>query len=132
MRMFVVPDANVLYGDPFLDRSRFALIRREAARGRFRLAVPEVVVREAINLYDERLRESMSKARKAVSDLRDLQVPLEAVEVDVDGLIAEYSRTLRARLSEDGCEILDLPDVPHDTLVNRAVAKRRPFQGHDS
>jgi rRNA-processing protein FCF1 len=136
-RMLVVPDSNLLWDDPFLERPRFALIRRQAAEGHFELAVPEVVVREVVNLYREQLTDARTKLQQAIDKqgtrLRHLKSDLElTIDLDIDDLVARYERTLAERLSEAGTRVLPLPDVDHDLVVDRAVAGRRPFKGHDS
>lgn len=43
-----------------------------------------------------------------------------------------YAAALRDRLAQPGFRILELPDVAHNVLLERAISARRPFGGHDS
>jgi hypothetical protein len=92
------------------------------------LAVPEVVLREMLNAIGE---EATARAARADREIEGYASWTHArieklggrVEADVAAARARFEKGLRER----GVRILPLPKVPHDLLVARDLARRKPF-----
>ena len=112
----VVVDANaIVHRDWRLQSPWWRLLLELSAIERIELVVPEIVVREVVGKY--------ARAAKALSkDLRNLQMPF-----DLDESVASYESQLRKRLKEAKSQTLETDSVEILELVDRAVARRRPF-----
>jgi hypothetical protein len=130
----VVIDTTVLGADWLLRSSAAAFVVTESTRGRLRLVVPELVVREAVNLHQREFRSTAKALREAARRHRrmslndassELQNALGAL--DPQRATAEYETRLRELLDRTSAVIAPLPDVPHDQLVARALAGEPPF-----
>jgi hypothetical protein len=130
--MFVVLDSNVLFNDFYLNRLYLRLIREQGKGGAFVLVVPEVVILETINLYREELEAAVErieeKSQKARDRLDHLKVDFALPEVDVRAAVDGYEAFLRTCLEQANAVAPSLPGVPEADLVERAIAKRKPFK----
>lgn len=136
--MYVVPDSNILFKDFLVAGPQWRLLREQARRGQFKLAVPEVVIAETVNNYRRELKSRQSKLRTAVEkhggQLAELGVTDLTLEtaIDRDKAVAAYEGLLRTRLGEAGAELPSIPSPQHGELVERAIARRQPFKEEDS
>ncbi len=136
--MYLVPDSNVLFMDFMLAGAQWHLVRDQARRGQLTIAVPEVVVAETVNNYRRELKSAHSKLRNAVEthggrliELGITDVSLDT-EIDRNANVDTYEALLRTKLVERGSEILEIPNLPHSEIVERAIARRQPFKDQDS
>ncbi|MDQ3933062.1 MAG: PIN domain-containing protein [Actinomycetota bacterium] len=135
--MIVVIDSNIFFSDFLMRRPRFRLIREEAREGRFQLAIPEVVVQETVNLYREELVKAhaslQDRIQKPLSRLNELESGLQpSTDLDIDATVATYERLLRERLADVRANVLPLPNVPEQDVIDRALARRKPFKRSDA
>jgi hypothetical protein len=128
---YVVLDTTALYGSPLLDDAYGRLLLKKSRSGDVTLAVPSVVLREASRHFAERVGQSIKNQRAAQSSLMDLGystreelAPLPSAQ----RLGQFYEERLRARLLESKGEILPLPNVAHDILIDHLFASRKPFK----
>jgi hypothetical protein len=133
----VVIDTTVLGGDWLLRGAAAEFLVAESSRERLILVVPELVIREAVNLYrrkfessEKALRSAVRDHRKLAIDSRDLQVGQLSIDLDSQQATDTYEGSLRERLEKIGAEIAPIPDVAHDKLITRALAGHRPFDPH--
>jgi hypothetical protein len=127
--MYVVPDTNAFYGDPFMQRRNFRIVLSEHEHGRIVLAVPEVVLGELPKRFREQFESGRQKAESGLEVLRTLGV--DPGEISVPNLAeaeATYLASLRARLDELNVLVPPLPSIGVPKLFDDAVAERRPFQ----
>jgi hypothetical protein len=124
----VVVDSTVIYTDPRLSRAHFRVVRLHAQLGAFRLIVPEVVVREAVEKFRVRQDDAYELMRKASLELGRLGLPSPIASPYKRRLDVEaYEEHLRTISSAAGVEIASLPEAEHEELLTWAVAKRKPF-----
>jgi hypothetical protein len=86
--------------------------------------VPEVVLIESEANYERLVRSSRDELIGASRALDRLRVP-EAVEITPGKL--RYRKDIEQIVTEADGDILPIPNVPHSRLIERAVARRRPF-----
>lgn len=128
---FVVLDANVIVHDRYLDGAAALVLEQASEIGGLSLVVPEVVVDEVVRHWTEAYAEGV----KAAAALRRLgpsvAAPLDALP-DVEAAAARFAGDFRAVLSRLGVEVLPYPDVWHEEVARRAIARRKPFdeKGH--
>jgi len=130
----VLLDSNIYKHDLTLDGAKFRLLVSQAAQGRFGLALPEVVAREVTALYHREIETKLRELGKASRRLRSLRVPVAEQElIDIEGKTASFREYLESKVLGDGAgELVGLPDISHDALIDKAVGRRRPFGGKGS
>lgn len=127
---WVVLDSNVFYGTNwYLESTAGRLLRDEAAAGRLRIAVPDVVLIESDANYRRAVRAEEGKLAAARNALQQLRSPQGG---DLKPRRLRYRVDLEKILSQAGAEILPIPDTPHEHLIARAVERRRPFNDKGS
>ena len=129
--MKVLLDSNIYKRNLTLEGSEYRLLFSQAAQGTFELVLPEVVARETTDLYRRRVDEKLKQLKNAASDLAGLQVSITGSdEVDIEQAAADFRQRLESKvLGPSQGTPLEIPDIPHDELVNKAVRKQRPFGG---
>jgi hypothetical protein len=129
--MRVVLDSSVITErDWHLTSAAAQALLAAARQAQLELVVPEVVVREVSTKLRERESDTMRKVNDARASLRKLQAARsqDARSVDDYALAGErLELDLRQRLKKARAKVASLPAVSHDELVNRALARRRPF-----
>ena len=88
--------------------------------------MPEVVLIECEAHHHRALREAKAKLRAVRDELEELRDPF-APERDVGPVRLKYRADLEAIIRETGGEVLPIPGICHAHLVEKAVARRRPF-----
>lgn len=128
--MRVVIDSNVIIRDFHMDGSSFRVFRSEATRAGHQIFIPEVVIEEVVNKYSELLQQRADKLESAIRNVEqhariDLRSPIDADEIKK--LQVNYRDELDEKLLSISTTI-SFPTTPHETLVRRALDRRRPFQ----
>jgi len=124
--MHVFLDTNVFYGNWYLDNPEMKLIEKHVGRGLSTVVVPQVVLEEVHSLFGRAAAEALGKLRPFV---RDRIFSVELAEAPV--LLEEYKEALEERLRELEAQIPTYAEVPHERLISRALARRRPFRAED-
>ena len=94
-----------------------------------KLQIPEVVIDEVVNEYREAVEQAQTAAAGDLEKLsRLLGVPFPAPQHDPLGAALVYRRRLVDRITNAGGAILPYPEVPHKTVVERDLARRKPFK----
>lgn len=123
---WVVLDSNVLvHKDWYLESTAGHVLRSEAAAGRWRIVIPEVVLIEAEARYRESVKSAEDKLTSGRQTLEKLRIPQGGGGRRPRAL--RYLEDLEQIITDAGGEILPIPDVPHRRLVEKAVARKRPF-----
>lgn len=135
-QMWILLDSSVLTeGDWGLTGAAAQALLAASERNRLRLVVPEIVIREVTNSQGEREMAAISKVNSEQRKLRRLQNHFSIkppILPDPAPVREAYAEQLRERLKQARVETPALPDVPQDQVVDRALARRRPFdsEGH--
>lgn len=130
----VIVDTNILGGADRrpLESNVMRRLLDETRRDNLKLVVPEVVVREAANLWAEKVGEQMRAARSAQLFL--LQAGLSADEPfvlrDLKGIRQREELRIREHVTEAGGEVAPLPEAGHDQVIERALRRRQPFDSN--
>ncbi len=123
--MQIVLDTNIIFDHWQLDGPNFLVLEKLIRLNKCGLIVPEIVFSEVKNKYKEVLIESV----KAVDNLNKL-ITSEDKRIqcpDVDQLCKEYEDSLIKRLEDLRAERPSHTDIPHDDIISRSLARRRPF-----
>ncbi len=128
--MKIVLDSSVIVeGDWNLtDYSAQALLGA-CAREALELFIPRVVLSEVINSYEEREAaklETLNKVRALIREMRGSR----AGEGEFEGQLkpqAGYRAHLIEVIQAAGAQLVDLPEVAHQELVERSLKRQAPF-----
>jgi len=123
--MKIVLDTNIIFDHWQLDGPNFLVLEKLIRLNKCKLIIPEIVFLEVMNKY----RQVLLDRTKAVDDLNKL-ISNEDKRIqypDVDQLCREYEDSLVKRLEDLQAEIPSHTDIPHDDIVSRSLARRRPF-----
>ena len=134
--VLVVVDTTEFKKDRFLERNAFRLLLRGSERGDFRVVIGEVTIREAVNHVresSEQALEQLDRALKAVRNLRQPFSPKILTDLTPETIADSYNVFLRRELMRHDVQIAPLPTVSHDTVLQRALDRHKPFdaKGHD-
>lgn len=135
----VVLDTNAVFDDPYFRGSQVGRLLSLARRGYLEVAVPEIVLQElqrqqrkTVSGKLDYLLRAESRVLEAMRALGIEEAKHEIVLPDVRGLrpdtlLDSIYRDVRARLESNSVEVLPLPTVEHQTLLNLDLAGRPPF-----
>lgn len=128
--MKTVLDANVIIAD-FRFNSTDSKILLEASKKRnIDLYVPEIVIDEVFNKFEERLIEAKSKTDKELSVIRkitDVEIENEINKDFIEEKVSEYKKYIYDLFRRNNIKILEYPNVSHKEIVYKAIKKIKPF-----
>lgn len=127
--MYVVLDANILFGNWYLEGPHFTVLERHIKLGQSTLVVPEIVVLETKNLFKKELSKHISSVKEIDRLVPNLK--LGSYVPDIETLCTEYEKALHSRFVELGVDVIAHSDIPHSSVVSRALAIRKPFRKSD-
>jgi len=97
--VIVVVDTNIFHGDPLMRRSHFRILWGQHLRGRIRIALPEIVIRELPKLFQTQLDAAKIAIGSEAVKLRELgHAPGALTLPDSTQARADYEQRLRAGL----------------------------------
>lgn len=127
--MLVILDTTVLVKDRLLRTNDMQLLLTAGRRGGVRLAISDVTFREAINNTREQAQAVLDTMDVAAKNLRRLRVSTTDFVTDLtaESVAADYELFLRRELDRHRVEVLAIPPISHEDMVERALARRKPF-----
>ena len=125
--MKIIIDTNIFCQDYFLEKPHFRVLFEGASVIPATIHVPEVVIDELINRYREVLEESLLKFNNAVRALHSLTKQDSKGGIDIDVQLESYKSFLLSKLKERGVEIVAYPEITHKKIVERDLARKKPF-----
>ncbi|WP_345448565.1 PIN domain-containing protein [Arthrobacter gyeryongensis] len=93
-----------------------------------RLGVPELVLREVVHKWRQRVADLMEKAESLEAEAKRIGLASLAVALpSIDDTVAAFEKSLREKLEKASAAVYAIPTVSHETLVNKAIQRRSPF-----
>ena len=132
--LLIVPDANALYSDPFLEGPLIRAILTAENHTDLELAVPAVVIDELRGHVERRLENLVKDADKVRRDRAWLS---GVYSVDSDMTLEQRQAVLDRfdqrveQLDDKPWRILDYPFIMAEELVQRSIRIQPPFQEKD-
>ena len=132
--MYIVLDANIIIEEGYGESVHFGILMSWSSAMGHEVFVPRPALEEVVAHFSKRLDSEVKKLDKNVSTLAWLLS--SPVRSPLEGLDLKHQITLfRQRLLgmfdiqfvTENSAILDYPEVSHEHLVNRAIARRKPF-----
>lgn len=129
-KMRIVLDTCVICRDFRMSKSAFRVFLDGLSRAGYSLHIPKLVCDEVLNKYAEELRSRADGIGRAIAKLErftghEFGRPLS--DADLQDLLNEYTELLNAKFTAVQTDFLDYPDISHETLVSRALKRRKPF-----
>jgi len=130
--MIIILDTNAIRsaGFHFRNASAEALLTYAQRSAKVKLCVPEIAILELVNLYHEELVKTIDALDHTLTDLRKLEphfIEAPAVAVNIDESVSRFDSQLRQRFAQARVRVLPIPELPHEQVIKRAVAKQKPF-----
>lgn len=135
--IIIVVDTSATFDDVMFSRTRWMQLLSLCARGKVRVAIPIVVLRETARHWEKQANKALKAARerygralrgrKVFADLGlgDLAEPPRVPDVAIDRMA--FHKGLAERLASVGVEILPLPKVGVPEILDRDLDRRKPF-----
>jgi hypothetical protein len=130
MPIKIVFDTNILFNRWYLDGPQFDLLRRHVASGRSTVTIPAIVVLELKNHYLKIVSEHLGAVQKLNPMLPEGYEPISLATPS--DLAEDYVKQLRSRIAELGFREAPFTDILHESIVERAITRRRPFKDSGS
>jgi hypothetical protein len=134
----IVLDANTLISDYWLRKPSALLLEAFLRRTKGKLMIPRVVIEEVRNKHSQHIVEATeifrvavkktSEAHKKLAGLLDVETEVNLDEPQSD---KSYSAFLDDKLKTLQATVDDYADVKHESVVKRAITKKRPFRSDD-
>jgi hypothetical protein len=125
--MKIILDSTALRRDYFLSSPDARLLELYVTKTQSSVLVPTVVVDEVQNLYREDLREVNEKLVSRYRQLLGTRAP-KLPELDIEQECEAYRTQILADIKEKFRGIvLPYPQLSHEDLVKRDLARRKPF-----
>lgn len=128
--MRIVIDTNIFCEDYFLRGANFRLLFDSLKSLPASLHIPEVVVDEVVNRYSEDLAEALAKDRDHRSLIGRLLVDspqATLLSIKSENEVEGYRKNLETVLKTHG-EIMSYPKITHKRIVERDLARCKPFK----
>ncbi len=131
--MIFVLDTNVLLSNAKLQSGWWTDFVSRVTELGGRIVVPAVVLEETIANHNRRLRGLIASFRDVGKREKGLGIEVihDAVEAAIVAKTDDFGPALRRYLDDAEVEIVDPPKVPHMTIIERATAFRKPFDGQE-
>jgi predicted nucleic acid-binding protein len=132
--MKTVLDANIIIADFRFNSTDSKILLESSKKGNIDLYVPEIVLDEVFNKFEERLAEAQSKTDKELSVIKKItntKVKNKINEDFIDEKVTEYKKYIYNLFDKNNVEILKYPNVPHKKIVYKAIKKIKPFNTNE-
>ncbi len=126
--MRIILDSTSICADPHLGGAAWRVILENMDRLGLHLIIPKVVTDEAARFFADELKKQLDRAEKPVQRLRFLlrdDTQRLPTDQEIRDVVAAYKNWLESGLGGKAT-IVDYPAVPHEAVVKREIARRKP------
>jgi len=127
----VLIDTNVLCADYYLKGTAARLLLDSAKRRDVQILIPVVVLGEAVRRFGEETHELIrdmggwrNKLARVVPDLGSF----EAIKASLGKQANSYELYLKSTLGNSNAVLLSLPEISHERMLDRVLARRKPVK----
>lgn len=128
--MKLVFDSNIFCSDFWLQKSSFHILFENLERVNITLCIPQLVLDESVNKYNEMAQAELSKINKSELSLRKtlgIEIDITNSSECVNEATNKYRTWLLNKLKSGKAILLPYPTISHEYLAKRAINKIRPF-----
>ncbi|MHB8279718.1 MAG: PIN domain-containing protein [Candidatus Humimicrobiaceae bacterium] len=123
--MNIVLDANVIVvKDWFLKSPKIELLKKFLNLTDSKLIIPKIISCEVLNKY----KELISKKKFEIDEINILLEPSKQLYLNIEEIFLNYKSALGERFITLKVEEPDYPNITHEDIIARDLARRRPFQ----
>jgi predicted nucleic acid-binding protein len=132
--MKVVLDSNILIADFNLQTPNFMVLFESSRNKRIDLFIPQVVLDEVINKYEQQISKMYSEISTQIRKYN--KVTLNSFENpilpnSIYTAVSEYSEKIKNIFEENAITVLPYPDVDHAVLARKAMLSKKPFNSNE-
>ena len=128
--MHIVSDADIIIAEGYGNSAQFRLLLNTLGILQHNLYIPELVIAEVVSRFKrtyDRRRQRITDEVEWLSRHLDLDLPSPIAMLDKRMKAELFRNRLIERFKNPNCSIIGYPDTPHEDLVKRATARRKPF-----
>ena len=128
--MFVVLDSSTIIEENFGNSSNTDLLLSSSGSLGYVICIPSLVLEEVNNHFRQRLQSHVDKMKSSaerISGLIDQDAHSIYTDIDIEQELEAHSRRFAADVIKVGGQFLQYPPTSLQSLVERAVLRRRPF-----
>jgi hypothetical protein len=128
--MIIILDTQVLVSDFAMQGADFKTLLSGLERVGMELYMPRVVFDETVNKYEEKFEKLLDRAhRLGVNSLESISGNMLVSSEEARN---DYQAYLSARMRDVNTQYIDYPNVEHSVLMERALARKKPFRNSDT
>lgn len=130
--MKVILDSNIIISDFRLKTPDWTLLLESSFNSNIELLIPQLVIEEVLNKFEERLRTAENRLNKellVIKKLTDREIHTQITKIKT--YLNDYTRYLLNELKTNKAKIIDYPKVSHKNLVQKAIKKKKPFNENE-
>lgn len=131
-KILVIFDSTVIVANYHLLGPNFTALLGAINEGGVELAVPAIVIEEAVNKFKEKLLKNLKNGQDALKEISFLirhEQPFPINSDELKSMVDHYKTGLSDRLSKLNASILPYDEIPHSAIVTRSLDRRKPFSG---
>lgn len=128
--MKVILDSNIIISDFRLSSPDSKILLEASKKGDIDLYIPEIVLDEVYNKFEERLNEAKSKLDKETNIIKRLttaKIIENFSEKDIEKEVEEYKNHVKNLIKDNNVKLLEYPQTSHKDIVKKAIKKLKPF-----
>lgn len=132
--MKTILDANIIISDYRFNSTDSRVLLESSKKGNIDLYVPEIVLDEVFNKFEERLFEAKSKIDKELSVIKkttNTEIKDEIDENFIKRKVDEYKDYIHKLFDDNKVNVLEYPNIPHKQIVFKAIKKLKPFNSNE-
>ena len=128
--MKVVLDSNIIVADFRMSGSNFRILTEWLPHTEHSVHVPQLVIDEVVNQFKSKLLRENDKVKSSLTRIEKMtgdEYPWPLDEARLNAALDAYRQGLHQKLRGLGASVLPYPNIDHPTLVERDLARRKPF-----
>lgn len=128
--MKVILDSNIIISDFRLSSPDSKILLEASKKGDIDLYIPEIVLDEVYNKFEERLDEAKSRLDKETNIIKRLttaKIIENFSEKDIKKEVEEYKNHIQNLIKDNNVKLIDYPQTSHKDIVKKAIKKLKPF-----
>ncbi|NJN33524.1 MAG: DUF4935 domain-containing protein [Saprospiraceae bacterium] len=128
--MKIVLDSNIIIADFWMQSPAFVILFESSKKDKIELFIPQVVVDEVLNKYNQSIESSRSDINSKLKKFKNLTRSTISFPI-IENLIKEFNIKYRSHLDEiiknHRISIIDYPNTNHEFLARKAMLSLKPF-----
>jgi len=120
-------DTNIIRNESYLRSANARAFLKACALLGINVAIPEIVLDEAIGNYPKTLIERIASFEKAQKELGKF-IDLDDATFSVEDAVEEFKEWLADLLKDHGVHIIPYPEITPKELVSKSYENKKPFK----